>query len=176
MKYIVYMLMLLVPSMAQAQTSVSKETANSYFENCVKASAPSQTMSQEGHEMLCACTAARLTQFFSMEDWTAMMSQDPAIARPAYNKMTINIYAPCMAEPTRERYAARCAKTSGMNQQICTCTAEKIAFHLQYYGSSIFTNILAQNPNVTDPWAALEEDAGYNSFIEKAARECINAQ
>lgn len=176
MKYIALIMLLLVPSMAHAQTPVPKETANTYFANCIKGGAAAQNMSQQGHEMLCACTAARLTQFFSMEDWTAMTSQDPAVARPAYNKMTINIYAPCMGEPTRERYTARCAKASGAEQQICTCTADKLAFYLQNYGSSLFANILSQNPNVMDPWAALEEDPAYNAFIDKSAQECANGR
>src|SRR5690606_25980766 len=93
---------------AQAQTQVSKETANEYFNNCVKAASPQQPVSVQTQEMLCACTAARLTQFFSMEDMKTMTGPDPSAARIAYNKMIIDIYAPCMEEPTREYYTGVC--------------------------------------------------------------------
>ena len=177
MKYAFLVLMVLIlPLAARAQTPVPKETANAYFNNCVNTASPQQDMSVQGQQMLCACTAARLTQFFTMEDWKAMTSTDPTQARNAYNHMMVDIYAPCMAEPTRERYMARCAKTNGLNQQICTCAADKIAFHMQNYGSSIFSNLLAANANLQDPWAALENDPSFNAYIDQATKECMPKQ
>lgn len=172
MKYLLLVTLLLVPSMAKAQTLVSKETANTYFANCVKTASPTQDMSVEGQELLCACTAARLTQFFTMEEWQAMMSSDPAIQRPAYNKMMTDIYAPCMAQPTRERYMKRCARTAGLEQRICACTADRLALHVQNSGPQIFARLLAQNPNMQDPWAALESDPEFNAYIDKAGQSC----
>lgn len=166
-------LTLLLPLAAHAQTPVSKETANQYFANCVKGAAPSQQMSKEGQEMMCACTAARMTQFFAMEDMKAMMSADQTIARPAYNKMMVEVYAPCMAEPTRERYLARCAKTNGTNRQVCECAAGKIGNYMKNRGSELFSAILAQNGDIMDPWAALESSDVYNKYLETATRECL---
>lgn len=173
MRLLFVLIALMVPLAAQAQTSVPKETANSYFDNCVKTASPQQGLSVQAQEMLCACTAARLTQFFSMEDWKTMTGPNPAEARIAYNKMLINVYAPCMEEPTRERYYGRCAKTQGMDQKICTCASDKIAAHMAVQGPDIFTRLLAKDPNMQDPWAGLEEDAGFNNFIDTATRSCL---
>lgn len=171
MKYIViFMTFLFIASHANAQTLVPKETANQYFANCLNTSTAG--LSAQGQKTLCACTAARMTQFFTLEDMNAMMDSNPAIARPAYNRMMVDVYAPCMAEPARERYYARCAKTSGLQQQICTCTADKIAAYLQSHGSQIFSSILATNPTIEDPWVALENDASYNNYIDTAGQSC----
>lgn len=174
MKFAVFFALLLLTSFpALAQTPVPKETANAYFENCIKTASPTQEMSAEGQQMLCACTAARLTQFFTMEDWKAMGGSDPAVARPAYNKMMTNIYAPCMAEPVRERYYNRCLKVQGQQQQLCTCTADKLASYMQYHGSRIFGEMLAKDPNMQDPWAALENYGEFNGYIDMAGKECL---
>lgn len=174
MKYVLFALLLLTSLPAFAQTPVSKETANAYFENCLKTASPTQEMSAQGQQMLCACTAARLTQFFTMEDWKAMGGSDPAVARPAYNKMMSNIYAPCMAEPVRERYQARCVKAKGAEQQqLCTCTASKLASYMQYHGTRLFSEILAEDPNVQDPWAAVENYPEFNAYIDMAGKECL---
>lgn len=171
MKHIaLFFAVLFVSAATNAQTLVPKDTANQYFANCLKTSTAG--LSAEGQKALCACTAARMTQFFTMEDMNAMMASDPAIARPAYNRMMVDVYAPCMGVPARERYYARCDKTSGIQQQICTCTADKIAMHLQNNGSQIFSNILAINATIEDPWAALENDPAYNNFIDTAGQSC----
>ena len=159
---------------AQAQTMVSKEQANTYFASCVENAAKTETrFSPQSQKMFCACTAARLTQFFSVEDMQTMTSPTDPNARVAFNKMIVDIYAPCMEEPTRERYYARCEKTSGMNQQICTCASDKIAVHMATQGSAIFTEMLARDPNIVDPWAALENDPAFNGFIDTATRSCL---
>lgn len=171
-KYLLIALLIFISSAAQAQTLVSKETANSYYSNCIKA-APAQGFSQTGQQMLCACTAARLTQFFTMEDWKIMNAADPAIARPAHNKMMINVYAPCMGEPVRERYYNRCIGTQGRQQQLCTCTADKLSVYVQYHGPRLLTEILGQAPHMQDPWSAIENYPEFNAYIDMAAQECL---
>lgn len=169
---IAFALFLFAPA-AMAQTPVSKETANAYFENCVKTASPTQEMSVDGQQLLCACTAARLTQFFSMEDWKAMTAPDANVARPAYNRMMTDVYAPCMAQPMRERYYNRCLKAQGAQQQICNCTADRLATYMQNHGGRLLGGILARDAAVQDPWAAVENEPEFNAYIDTAGKECV---
>ncbi len=178
MKYIALLLVLLLASFpTRAQTLVPKETANAYFENCIKA--PPTTMSERGQQMLCACTAARLTQFFTLEDMQAMSSNQTAIARPAFNRMLINVYAPCMEEPTREYHYKSCIEnpqTAMLGKHpdgLCSCAANALATHMRFHGSEIFTQILAREPMITDPAAALFEDPEFQTLAQQKVMDCL---
>lgn len=170
---------LLVPFTANAQTPVSTETANTYFSNCV-AQKSQQSFSPEAQEMLCACTAARMAQFFSMEDMATMTNpqSEPAAQRGAFNKMLINIYAPCMEEPTREFHYNACMTNPQTAQYgdpatICRCMADAVAAHIQVHGPSIFEDLVARNPNITDPMTALTEDPSFQTFAQSKLLGCL---
>lgn len=176
--FAVFFFMMCIAGPASAQTLVPKETANQYFANCV--SAPSSgIMSQQGQQMLCACTAARLTQFFSMEDMQAMMGTDPALARPAYNRMIVNVYAPCMDVPTREYHYKACmenpntAKLGRHPEGLCSCAADALAQHMKFHGSEIFSKILSRDPNITDPAAALFDDPEFQTLAQQKTIGCL---
>lgn len=179
MKYLLLLLtVFLLPAAAKAQTPVSKETANTYFQSCVKQTTANQSFSQQGQQMLCACTAARLTQFFTMEDWQNMMKDDPAVARPAYNKMLIDIYAPCMGEPAREYHYQSCISSPdivklGNPTKICQCAAEQIAVYMQGNGSNLFQRLLSRNPNATDPNALLFGDSEFQRIATEKTMKCL---
>lgn len=177
MKYLLWTLLFLVPVSAQAQTMVDKQTANTYFANCVK-QPPTEQFSQESQNMMCACTAARMTQFFTMEDMQAMMSTDPAVARPAYNKMLMHIYAPCMETPAREHYTNTCLANPdsakfGNPNKICTCLGNNLGEYLRMQGPNLFRTILSYNPNVTDPMQALYDDPGFQATVQNRLASCI---
>ena len=173
MKYFVVMIALLcIAAPASAQTPVSKDMADQYLANCLK-QAPQPGLSAEGQKTVCACTAGRLPQFFTMEDWSAMTNSDPAVARPAANKMMVDVYAPCMEVPTREKYYALCAENPSVNQDMCKCTADSIAAYMKNNGSKVFGEILANNPMSQDPMAELEKNGNFMAYKEAAARNCI---
>ena len=79
-KLIIFVLAFLFPSLANAQTPISKQTANAYFGNCVQAAqkqaqnnpAGAQKLSPASQNMLCACTSAKMMDHFSMEDMQQM--------------------------------------------------------------------------------------------------------
>ncbi len=178
MKYLILLTLLLAPVAASAQgfTPVPQDKANVYYQSC--ASQPSQFSSQESQNIFCACTAARMTQFYSMEDMKNATSQDPAIARPAYNKMLIDVYAPCMDTPTFEYYHKTCITNPdtakyGDPQKICNCLAEQMAIHMRGSGPQIFRDILARDPNILDPQAALFSDPAFNTFAQKKLLTCV---
>lgn len=175
--------LLLVPFSAHAGsgsfTPVSKETANVYYQNCVSQQS-AQSFSQQAQGMMCACTAARLTQFFTMEDMATMTNNQspPQAQRAAFNKMLINIYAPCMEEPTREYHYNACIsnpQTSqyGDPQTICRCMADQVATHMQVYGPRVFQDLVARNPNITDPMAELTNDPSFQTFAKSKLLACL---
>lgn len=177
---ILLVLLLLAPASAMAQgfTPVSKETANKYYANCMAQQSPQQKLSQQSQQIMCACTAARMTQFFTMEDMKAMMDNNPAIARPAYNKMLVEVYAPCMESPTREYYHMVCLNNPdtaryGDPQKICTCLGNAMGMHLQYNGPEVFRELLSRNPNLMDPMTALTNDPAFETFAQTKLVECL---
>jgi hypothetical protein len=190
MKHILLIALLLVPSLAMAQmaptspatpsagfTPVPKDKANTYFESCA-AQPPQGFSSADSQRIFCACTAARMTQFYSMEDMQAAFSPDPAVARPAYNRMITEVYAPCMDTPAYEYYHKQCITNPdtakyGNPQIVCKCLAEKVAAHLKYSGPQVFTELLQRNPNLQDPMAALTADPSFNKFAQDRLLSCV---
>lgn len=180
MKYLILIALLLVPCVAFAQqnfTPVSKEQANTYFASCVK-QPPSEQFSAAAQNELCACTAARMTQFFSVEDMKAMTGTDPAIARTAYNKMLVSVYAPCMEGPTREHYYNTCITNPdtakyGDAQKICTCLGNAMGAHLKVHGAEVFQQLLSYNPNITDPMGAMTSDPSFQTFAQQNLLKCV---
>jgi hypothetical protein len=180
MKFFIFLsLLLLVPFTANAYTPVTKETANVYFKNCTAQTAE-QKMSVQAQNMLCACTAARLTQFFSMEDMATMTNpqSEPAAQRGAFNKMLINIYSPCMEEPTREFHYNACISNPQTSQygepaKICRCMADAVAAHIQVHGPTVFEELVARNPNIVDPMAALTNDPSFQTFAQSKLLACL---
>ncbi len=175
--FAIFLGLFLIAFPAAAQTNVSKEDANKYFASCI-GQQPSQQLSKDSQNMLCACTAARLTQFFTMSDMQAMMNTNPAIARPAYNKMMVDIYAPCMETPTREFHYNACitnpqTSSYGNPQQICACMADAVANHMKVNGPAVFRDLLTANPNLTDPMAALTDDPSFQNFAQSKLLGCL---
>ena len=177
-------IILLVPLSAQAQaqnfTPVSKEMANKYFNNCVQSSAKTeQRFSPQAQQMLCACTAARMTQFFSMEDMQTMANTSDPNARVALNKMIINIYAPCMKEPMREYHYAQCisnpqtSQLTGNPQKMCACAADQLGIQMEVYGSQMFEKILSRNPTIEDPMSAVYSDPEFQTLAQNKALGCL---
>lgn len=170
-------LLMILPVVAQAQTPVSKETANTYFTNCVK-QPPMEQFTQEGQNMFCACTAARMTQFYTMEDMAAATGTDPVTARPAYNKMIALIYAPCMEIPVREHYYNTCMNNPDSaryrdRKGTCFCLGNTMGTHFKLRGEELFTQILTYNPNITDPMAAALTDPSVQTLAQEKLLSCL---
>jgi len=175
--FILLAICLLSSSLVMAQTPVSKETANTYYENCIKQPANIPFMGN-GQQLMCACQAARMTQFFSMEDMRAMTGNNPATARPAYNKMILQVYAPCMGEPTRAFHYKSCMSnpqinTLGNPEGLCLCAANNLADHMMLNGTNLLAPILARDPNIVDPNTALFNDPSFQTLAVKKTTECL---
>lgn len=162
---------------AHAQTPVSKEQANAYFANCVKAP-PQPGLSAKAQQMVCACTAARMTQFFTIEDMKTATTPNAPGQREAFNRMMVDVYAPCMEEPTREYHYNACITNPqsaryGNPQIVCECMATQVANHMKTNGAAVFRDILARNPNIVDPMSALADDPAFTRFAQSKLLACI---
>lgn len=175
--YLALILLLVPVGTALAQTPITPEMGTAYFNNCIKQPS-AQPMSPQSQQALCACTAAHMTQFFTREDVQAMGNPDPAVARPAYNKMMVNVYAPCMEAPTYEHYYNTCKNNpdtlkAGDPDKICPCLAGEIAAHMKANGSAVFARLLQRDPNMMDPMAGLLADSEFNDFAQSKLAACV---
>lgn len=170
-------LLSLLPLSANAQTPISQEESTKYYLEC-KSRQAYQSFSKESQDAFCACTAAHMSQFLSKEDVSAMMSSNATIARPAYNKMIIGVYAPCMEMPAYDHYNTTCQQNPdtmkyGDPTIICPCMAGKIGAYMKTNGSQMLKTILERNPDITDPMAALLGDQEFNNFANAQLLSCL---
>ena len=170
------LIFLTIVEQGQAQTPVSKETANTYYQNC-KAQ-PDPRFSGKSQEMFCACTAVKMTESYTMEDMRAA-SQQNQTGRDATNKLIINVYAPCIQYPAREYHYTSCKNNpqtsilGGNAEKICQCASQKAAEYLQQNAASLFQDILSKNPNITDPMQALYDDPAFQTVMKSKLSGCL---
>ncbi len=177
LSFIGLILVSLLPLAAHAQTPISQEESTKYYMEC-KSRQVYQSFSRETQDAFCACTAAHMSQFLSKEDVSAMMSSNAAVARPAYNKMIIGVYAPCMEMPTYDHYNNTCLQNPetmkyGRPEAICSCMAGKIGSYMKTNGSQMLKAILERNPDITDPMAALLGDQEFTNFANAQLLSCL---
>lgn len=158
-------------------TPITRDAANAYFENCT--AQPSNGLSSESQQHLCACTAAKMMERMTVEEVQAMSQQSEA-GRRAMNYMLVKVYAPCMSYPARDHYYNNCItnpKTTilgGDPKKVCNCMATEVANYLGSSGPEIFADILKRNPTITDPMTALTSDSKFERFAQSKLIGCIN--
>ncbi len=139
---------------AVAQTPVSDEMARAYYDSCM--GQRDQRMSSEAQDSLCTCTAKKMQETMSVED-IRTMGQNDQVGRDMLNKMLIDVYAPCMAEPLAEILEDQCLlgddkKIKHMHKaNLCACMAEKTGAWFATGGRNAMAEVLAANPNINDP-------------------------
>lgn len=177
-KSVVALLALLIFTIpaAHAQTKVTPEMANAYFNNCLNQPGPG--MSSETKQYMCACTSAKMQESMTVEDIRTMAQQSTA-GRLATNKMIINVYAPCIEYPARDHYYSTCMnnpQTKNLTknvQGLCTCLGSQVAGYLKQNAKKEFTRILSRTPNITDPMTALTNDPAFTQFAQGKLMACI---
>ncbi len=172
---VMVVLVMLGASHADARTPVSKQMANQYYQTC--SSKPVPGMSAQSHQLMCACTASKMMESFSVEDIQAMAKKDDN-ARFVFNRMLIDVYAPCIEYPAREHYYNTCvnnpetAKFREVPQQLCTCLANEMGEYLKKNAQEVFKGILARNPTAEDPMVALTSDPEFQLFAQRRLVAC----
>lgn len=176
MKLCVMMMLALLVSLPALATEISDETANAYYQNCLKGQ--TDNLSEQSKQTMCACTAAQMKTGFTMEDMQAMSKKDEA-ARIAFNKMIVNVYAPCIQYPAYDYYYGVCTsdpRTAGMTsnpQAMCGCLANKVSTYLGQNSQQVFAELLTRNPHMVDPMAALTNDPQFDQFAQSQLLTCV---
>lgn len=174
-KFLVILVLLTFPTFALAEP-ISKAGARNYYENCASKQDPN--MSADTQKLLCACTAVQMHKKMTTKDVEDMAQQNQK-GRLATNKMILEVYAPCMKHPAGELYYKNCignpqtVNITKNPEKTCQCMSSKIANYLSTRGVDVFTKILNENPNATDPMAALANDKTFQSFAQSQLMSCL---
>ncbi len=139
-----------------AQTPISKETANAYYNNCMLT--PDKRMSKDTHMMLCSCTSVKMMETMTIEDIQVMAQQSQA-GRDMLNKMLLNVYAPCMNFPVQDLVELECLQDKKIDMAgvkmdrsaLCHCVAKKTGTWFSSTGTALMAKVIAKNRNITDP-------------------------
>jgi hypothetical protein len=160
-------------------TPLSDEKTKEFYSQCV--SKPAPPMTAESQAALCACTAEKMQQTMTVED-QKVLAQNDQEGRNMLNRMLLNVYAPCMNIPVKDMLEKQClqdmqAKPAppGTNiADICRCMASKTGLWLSTNGRELMSQVLAANPNITDPMGPVMEDASFKSASTQNLTSCLS--
>jgi len=163
---------------ANAATMISKDEANAYYGQCMKS--PDARMSQDTKNEFCACTAAHLMQTMSTADAKIMQQKDSA-GRIMQKKMMIAVQGPCLSTPVADLHFSQCESDPRVvlaNQRVdrgivCSCMAGKISEWLEQSGPDIMTQVIEENPFVTEPMQGVMESAVYKKEEYEIMLDCL---
>lgn len=178
MRLFILTALILLPISAIAATPISQETAEAYYQNCLTKDAP--MMSKDSQDLMCSCTAEHMMKNMTVEDVQATASQDTAIARPAANKLIIDVYAPCIEFPAKDYYYNTCidnpetSKISNRPRQLCECMSEEVSGFLAQNAQGVFADILDRNPLILDPMDALANDPDFQQYAQDKLLACYS--
>lgn len=165
------MLALAFATPALAQTPVSDQAVQAYVAGCVKQ--PSRTMDAATLTQFCQCSGLHIQKNMSLEEVKAQAGNDQA-ARNALNKVVTQVYAPCMEYPVRALVALQCKQnpeTAG-HPQVCACAADSMALYTQREAQKQLPQLLAANPNMTDPSAVFMSTPQFEAAQKQIADTC----
>ena len=106
MRYFIFFLLAAFLSLpALAQTPITTEMSNAYYNSCM--GARDQRMSNDAQDSLCTCTAMKMKEAMSVED-IRVMGQNDQDGRNMLNKMLLDVYVPCMSAIAVTRQPSSC--------------------------------------------------------------------
>lgn len=152
------------PQTPPGHTPVNDEMAKAYYDSCM--GQRDQRMSNEAQDSLCTCTAEKMKTAMSVEQ-IRTMGQNDQDGRNMLNKMLLDVYAPCMAEPLAEIIEDQCRldekmEVKGMHKtELCACVAQKTGEWFTVEGRDAMAEVLAGNPNISDPISPVMESPGF---------------
>lgn len=154
---------------AQAQTKISDEMAQSYYQNCNMKSDPN--VSKDTQDIFCQCTAMHMQKFMSLEDMKQMQDPNPQRARLSMNKVILDVYAPCMEFPVRDLLFNTCKKR-GAPSAACDCLANEMGKYTAASAQQMLYDILQKNPNIVDPMGPIVNSPKFKAKEQQAAQSC----
>lgn len=175
MKYLTLIIAaLLFANTSYAQTVISNQDANQYYQSCLTKTDPRITKPTQ--DIFCQCTASFMKKNMSVEDVQAMAKQDQT-GRNALNKMLTQVYAPCMEFPVRDWVYQKCTQDAFQaGKQICSCMSDNMAKYVRERASQDLPTILANNPNLTDPMEAIVNSQSYEQAEKRIVLGCLQGE
>jgi hypothetical protein len=155
--FLLLFLMMTSQASALAQTPVSKQTANNFFENCAKLR--DERMSVDSQNAFCSCSSVKMMENMNMEELHIMYEQSER-GRLVLNKMLIDVYAPCMSIPVQDLVSGNCLsdpKLQALNlkdpslYELCGCMSMLAGEWYQTRGRELMRELIEQDPFINDP-------------------------
>ena len=177
--FIIFFAVTLISLPALAQTPVNDEMAKAYYDSCM--GTRDQRMSNEAQDSLCTCTSEKMKTAMSVEEIQAMGQNDQA-GRDMLNKMLLDVYSPCMAEPLAEILEDQCrmgddSKIRHMHKaELCACIAQKTGEWFVTNGRDAMAEVLAANPNISDPIAPVMNSPRFREQSTANMMTCMPAK
>ena len=145
-------------SAASAQTAITNDQANHYYQACLTEPADSR-MDLKARQALCACNAAHLVQNMSQEDYAAI-GKDGDAGQDAFRHFILNIYTPCMSIPVGDIVYGDCMQLPNLSMMglkagtapVCRCTGDKTASWFTDNGRDLVAAILRDQPDTVNPF------------------------
>ncbi|HOO51987.1 MAG TPA: hypothetical protein PLK94_11925 [Alphaproteobacteria bacterium] len=156
---------------AKAETAISSEIANNFYQQCQINSRKEGTMSESSIMAYCECTSKTMKQNMSVEDLVAMKGEDQA-ARNAINKVITDVNGPCMAVPLHDKVYNKCMMDVS-NKKVCECLSTGIALEISDKTQTMMKELLQKNPNMFDPMGELMEMPEYKQAEKTITMGCI---
>jgi hypothetical protein len=163
--------LLALTSPALAQTAIDDATRAQFKSNCLRGAAAEGTLTPEHQEQFCECSAEKMQAAMTLEDAQAMTGEDQA-ARDAINKTLLEVHAPCMDVAVYDLIYKKCQKDVG-KESVCSCLASKMGAYTAEQSRELLQKLLAENPNLLDPMAAIVDSTEFQQEQQRIALSCV---
>ncbi len=166
----VFLFLFTLPSLGIAGTTITNEMADKYFSNCVEGAKKEGTMTTDGLNKYCACTAMNMQKSMTQEDLTDLSGTGQK-QRNALNKMLLDVNGPCMQYPVHDMLHKQCM-ADVKNSEICNCLSTKMGSFMADISKRMMPELLADNPNLYDPTTPILESQEFKVRQNQIALSC----
>lgn len=154
-------------SSAHADTPMTDELTNQYFENCLNGLQKDSTMTPNSKKAYCVCTSVNMKKSMTSEDLIALSENK----RPALNKVLLDVNGPCMQYPVRDMIQKKCM-TDLKNDAMCSCLSQKVGEYTKQEVQKKLPKILADNPDVYDTMSPIVDSPEFQQATQQMALSC----
>ncbi|MGH1455253.1 MAG: hypothetical protein ACRBDI_00575 [Alphaproteobacteria bacterium] len=153
----------------------SKFMANRYYKECI--STESITMNTEEREMLCACNAAKSSQYLTVNDFKSLHEKSKK-GRTARGKFLAYSYTKCMPFVVENIFKTDCYKSPKLKdiivgkKKICSCAAHSFKDYVKSDQVLILDTVLLHHPRSIDPLEPYLQGDSYYLMRDNYINQC----
>ncbi len=162
---------------AEPKAQTINDFANAYYKNCMKQQDP--ILQGESLGMMCACTAAKVSDTMSVKNMQAMQNND-AEGKLQRSRMLMFVYTPCIEYPTQALITNQCLNNEGVRssmknyQRVCECLGDGMAKFMREKAPKYIEAAIRRNQNDLDPLKHLMQSRVFDEQSQYHMRSCIN--